>query len=267
MTSRERPAGGRGPLQDLADKLERARLGAELDYPEMASRISNGPAGITYRKWVSKIANETYREMIGEQPPTAEALEAAASGSSLPSWAVTRAYVDACRTRLGPLDVFFQWNEAREASEAGFISRVLELRARVGPPRAGENGRLRDWGTVRRGTVIGVRERLEQRDAVYPGAVTGERGCPALAHPGTVEKILEACLDSRDSELFQELEAVKGRRWEARAAKESGRKEHRGWSDKPVAGLRMMPPNPAARGRASTRRRPAGLTFRGRTGA
>ena len=131
MTSRERPAGGRGPLQDLADKLERARLGAGLSYPEMASRISNGPIGITYCKWVSKIGNQAYREMIGEQPPAVEALEAAASGSSLPSWAVTRAYVDACRTGLGPLAVFPQWNEAREASEASFISRVLELRARA----------------------------------------------------------------------------------------------------------------------------------------
>ena len=267
MTSHDRPAGGHGPLQDLANKLERARHGAGLDYPELASRISNGPTGITYRKWVSKIDNETYREMTGEQPPSAEALEAAASGSSLPSWAVTRAYIDACHTRLGPLAVFFQWNEAREASEASFISRVLELRARVGPPRAGENERLRDWGTVRRGTVIGVRKRLEQRDAVYPGAVTGERGCPALAHPGTVEKILKTCLDSRDNELFQELEAIKGRRWEARAAKESGRKEHRYWSDKPMAGLKLMPPNPAARGRTSTRHRPAGSTFRSRTGA
>jgi hypothetical protein len=120
MTSHEH-AGGHGPLQDLANKLERARLGAGLGYPEMASRISSGPAGTAYRK------------TSGEQPPSAEALEAAASGSSLPSWAVTRAYVDACHTPLGPLAVFFQWNKAREASEASFISRVLELRARVGP--------------------------------------------------------------------------------------------------------------------------------------
>jgi hypothetical protein len=253
MTSHEHPAGGHGPLQDLANKLERARLGAGLGYPEMASRISSGPAGTAYRK------------TTGEQPPSAEALEAAASGSSLPSWAVTRAYVDACHTPLGPLAVFFQWNKAREASEASFISRLLELRARVGPPRAGEK-RLRDWGTVSRSTVNNMRKRLEKRDAVYPGAVTGERGCPALAHPSTVEKILETCLDSRDNELFQELEAIKGRRREARAAKESGRKEHRSW-DKPTAGLRMMPPNPAARGRASTRHRPAGLTFWSRTGA
>lgn len=270
MTSRERPAGGRGPLQDLADKLERARLGAGLSYPEMASRISNGPIGITYCKWVSKIGNQAYREMLGEQPPAVEALEAAASGSSLPPWAVTRAYVDACRTGLGPLAVFHQWNEAREASEASFISRVLELRARAGPPRAGENERLRGWGTVRRGTVIGVRKRLEQRDAVYPGAATGEPGYPALAHPGTVEKILGTCLDSRNNELFRELEAVKGRRWEARAAKESGRKEYRAWDrtrGKQAAGPRMMPLNPAARGMTGTRRRPAGSTYESRPGA
>jgi len=86
---------------------------------------------------------------------------------------------------------------------------------------------------------------------------------PLLPAP---QKILETCLDSRDNELFQELEAIKGRRREARAAKESGRKEHRSW-DKPTAGLIMMPPNPAARGRASTRHRPAGLTFWSRTGA
>ena len=254
MTSHEHPAGGHGPLQDLANKLEQARRRAGLAYPEMASRISSGPAGTAYRK------------TVGGQPLAAEALEAAASGSSLSSWAVTRAYVDACHTPLGPLDVFPQWNKAREASEARFISRVLELRARVGPPRAGEK-RIRDWGTVSRSTVNNMRKRLEQRDAVYPGAVTGERGCPALAHPGTVEKILETCLDSRDNELFQELEAIKGRRREARAAKESGRKERRGWSDKPKAGLRMMPPNPAARGKDEHAARPAGLTFRSRTGA
>jgi hypothetical protein len=86
---------------------------------------------------------------------------------------------------------------------------------------------------VSRNTMNNMRKRLEKRDAVYPGAVTGERRCPALAHPRTVEKILEICLDSRDNELFQELEAIKGRRREARAAKESGRKERRGWSDKP----------------------------------
>jgi hypothetical protein len=251
MTSHEHPTGGHGPLQDLASELDRARRGAGITYPEMASRISNGPAGVAHRV------------MAGEQPPSAEALEAAASGSSLPSWAVTRAYTDACGASLW---VFLRWNKAREASEASFINRVLELHARVGPPRAGEK-RLRDWGTVSRSTVDNMRKRLEKRDAVYPGAVTGERGCPALAHPGTVEKILEICLDSRDNELFQELEAIKGRRREARAAKESGRKERRGWSDKPRAGLRMMPPNPGARGRTSTRHRPAGLTFRSRTGA
>jgi hypothetical protein len=267
MTSSERPAGGHGPLRALAHRLERATLEAGLDYPDLASKISNGPAGITYRKWVSKIDNETYREMIGVQPPSAAALEAAASGSnSLPSWAVTRAYVDACRTRPGTLDVFFQWNEAREASEASFTTCVLELRARVGPPRAGESERLRDWGTVRRGTVIGIRRRLEQRDAVYPGAVTGERGCLALAHPGTVEKVLETCLNSRDNELFRELEVIRGRRWEARAAKESDRKEYRRWSDRPVAGLRM-PLDHAARGRPIARGRPAGLAVWSKPGA
>jgi hypothetical protein len=96
MTSRERPAASRGPLQDLANKLGRARLAAGLDYPEMASRISDGPAGAAYRK------------MVGGQPPSAEALEAAASGSILPSWAVTMAYLEACRTPLGPRAVFPQ---------------------------------------------------------------------------------------------------------------------------------------------------------------
>lgn len=74
----------------------------------------------------------------------------------------------------------------------------------------------------------------------------GRTRFPALLLPAR-QKILETCLDSRDNELFQELEAIKGRRREARAAKEYGRKEHRSW-DKPTAGLRMMPPNPAARG-------------------
>lgn len=109
-----------------------------------------------------------------------------------------------------------------------------------------------------RSTVNNMRRRLEKRDAVYPGAVTGERGCPALAHPRTLEKILKTCLDSRDNELFQELEAIKERRKEARAAQESGRKEHRHW-DKHVGGPRMMPPNPAARGKRGTQRRPAWL--------
>ena len=251
MTSHEHPTGGHGPLQELASELDRARRRAGITYPEMASRISSGPTGIAYRK------------TTGEQPPSAEALEAAASGSSLPSWAVTRAYTEACGASLG---VFVRWNKAREESEASFINRVLELHGEVGPPRAGEK-RIKDWGTVSRSTVNNMRKRLEKRDAVHPGAVTGERGCPALAHPGTVEKILEICLDSRDNELFQELEAIKGRRREARAAKEAGRKEHRGWSEKPRAGLRMMPPNPAARGRSSTRHRRAGSTSRSRMGA
>lgn len=102
---------------------------------------------------------------------------------------------------------------------------------------------------MRRGTVIDMRKRLEKRDAVFPGALTGERGCPALAHTGTVEKILEVCLDSRDNELFQELEAIRRRRQEARAAKESARKEMRTWSGTPGgASPTGMPSNPAARG-------------------
>jgi hypothetical protein len=82
-----------------------------------------------------------------------------------------------------------------------------------------------------------------------------------------VEKILEACLDSRDNELFQELEAIKGRRWEARAAKESDRKKRRGWSDKPKAGPRLMPPNPAAQGKDGHAMRPAGSASRSKPGA
>ena len=132
MTSHEQPTGGHGPLQGLASELDRARRRAGITYPEMASRISNGPS--------------------------AETLEAAASGSSLPSWAVTRAYTDACGASLS---VFLLWNKAREASEASFINRVLELHAKAGPPRTGEK-RLRDWGTVSRSTVNSMRKRLQK---------------------------------------------------------------------------------------------------------